>query len=1164
MFLIVITTLVSAKEIIKDKDTGEIIKDKGFNITIKDQYLNIIIDGKSKFIINSTEDILPIGDLTKTKSWEYKKKGYEIVKSKYPLIIFDSYICLDFNIGKDNTLGSSLNYENCIYYKPQLIGTKDMVLDKETGKYNENKVNGRTIELLDKYTAKVSFQDNYDPTSTNFTVGLHSCYDEGNVTNFVSANNIILGNGAYINTTNGVQGSKSFHLDGVNDFLNLSATIIPSTNNFSFTTWVKIYPTSSDMSFLSQYESGQSGRATFYGTRDGSGGVPSSFIDSGGQVFVGTNAIDNSNWYHIALTRETNSFKFYVDGILNSSGTTADDIYQGIATIIGASGTSNHQLKGQIGTTALWVNRVLNSTDILDDYNNTVGLTCQEKIEYGVEAIEPTIIYVNKSHASCNDAQTRLQQSKNSPLCTGANLGSIWLGVDNITFSNDNYNGEIILQGQAITQNIEIKGTGNTNLSIYNYMNTENATASWEVLGGGEYRINMQGAVDTAYPIIYFENNSKCFGWRTYTKFKASNYACNSFLNTSPSPDKLHIKINTGQDPDNTKLYVSAQFLPLSLNSNPSINKANITIKDLNFVYLKEGLRIVNQSNFIVTNTETRGGYYGMQIKGEDVLNSCNGSIINNRFYGHIGLNISQEDQKSDESEETSGLQAEDCKGSLNVLGNTFDNWHGGYLPSTDEAGELAYSLIAGNYFIEGYGTQLELEDYNENTIYFNNTIINCSIGFSLAPSNSSSGMSHIIYNQIDLRRTYKDTLITNYSTYCFKRDSRVNQPSNWNVSQNSCRAGRASNWVEPARKPFGYNISWINNIFIATYGHVIFGSGGAKDGNHYDYNLYFQTATATGDILGRWNSTESTAAFSSLALALMSDQHNGIWDLNSNESDPLFILNTLTPYSDSPACNMSSTGGYVGALPCSALSFCVSSWVNTSWEVNASCLTNNTQIIYKREYDLNGCNATNNTYYDYTSCNYCNADLIYTSWSSWSDTTFNCGDKTRTYYDLNYSVCCNYTGLPTDCIGVDNSTNSYNYTQTDTEDCRGLLGANTMDIYGFMFLLQFLVAIGLVGYKIWSIMSINQKKEKNKLLPEFEQKDTSLKIPFITFIAYFIVWLVGFIVFLAEPEELIYSQLIKLENLGIGLITLLFMVEVFLTLAAKGHDGIRQAHKSG
>lgn len=72
------------------------------------------------------------------------------------------------------------------------------------------------------------------------------------------------------------------------------------------------------------------------------------------------------------------------------------------------------------------------------------------------------------------------------------------------------------------------------------------------------------------------------------------------------------------------------------------------------------------------------------------------------------------------------------------------------------------------------------------------------------------------------------------------------------------------------------------------------------------DYNLYYKGRYN----LFTWNGT-SYSDLEDIKNKYSQIENNGLQD------DPLFISQSETPSENSPACNMSSTGSYVGALPC-------------------------------------------------------------------------------------------------------------------------------------------------------------------------------------------------------------------------------------------------------
>jgi hypothetical protein len=94
--------------------------------------------------------------------------------------------------------------------------------------------------------------------------------------------------------------------------------------------------------------------------------------------------------------------------------------------------------------------------------------------------------------------------------------------------------------------------------------------------------------------------------------------------------------------------------------------------------------------------------------------------------------------------------------------------------------------------------------------------------------------------------------------------------------------------------------------------------SGLASSGVFYDYNLYYREDK--GPIFRYWNSDTNTTDWKKLDSAKNSKLWDGKWDVHSRNEDPFFLdpdNNDFSLSPNSPACTMSSTGSYVGALPC-------------------------------------------------------------------------------------------------------------------------------------------------------------------------------------------------------------------------------------------------------
>jgi len=85
------------------------------------------------------------------------------------------------------------------------------------------------------------------------------------------------------------------------------------------------------------------------------------------------------------------------------------------------------------------------------------------------------------------------------------------------------------------------------------------------------------------------------------------------------------------------------------------------------------------------------------------------------------------------------------------------------------------------------------------------------------------------------------------------------------------------------------------------------------------------------------------------------------------------------------------------------------------------------------------------------------------------------------------------------------------------------------------LFLVQFLIIIGIILIKVYNMMSVGQFYD--------------IKLGFILFIGFFLAWLVGMIITLVYPQELLFLQLWKLENYLIVLNVVFLMFEIIIAI---------------
>jgi hypothetical protein len=141
---------------------------------------------------------------------------------------------------------------------------------------------------------------------------------------------------AQVDTAISKFGGASGLFDGTGDALLLDTPILPATDDWTVEMWV--YPTSIGAVdyFFSQYSAGSSGRTTMYMNGSGQVGL---FIN-GGPSFTSTGTLSSSTWQHIAWVRNGSSFKIYIDGTEDGSGTGSPSIQQSQNSVVGAQDSS--------------------------------------------------------------------------------------------------------------------------------------------------------------------------------------------------------------------------------------------------------------------------------------------------------------------------------------------------------------------------------------------------------------------------------------------------------------------------------------------------------------------------------------------------------------------------------------------------------------------------------------------------------------------------------------------------------------------------------------------------------------------------------------------------------------------------------------------------------
>jgi len=93
-------------------------------------------------------------------------------------------------------------------------------------------------------------------------------------------------------------------------------------------------------------------------------------------------------------------------------------------------------------------------------------------------------------------------------------------------------------------------------------------------------------------------------------------------------------------------------------------------------------------------------------------------------------------------------------------------------------------------------------------------------------------------------------------------------------------------------------------------------------------------------------------------------------------------------------------------------------------------------------------------------------------------------------------------------------------------------------DVLGTMFFLQFIVAIGIILVTTYNVMTLGSLYK--------------VAISFLLWVLYLICIGVGFVVFMSEPETMLFSMLWKFEAWFITLQTIYLFIQVFYHLREK------------
>lgn len=429
----------------------------------------------------------------------------------------------------------------------------------------------------------------------------------------------------------------------------------------------------------------------------------------------------------------------------------------------------------------------------------------------------------------------------------------------------------------------------------------------WTNLGNGLWRADYSSTIDNIYWV----------GAYTTTEVSLFSHSSLSSLSDAAKPEgiffdkansKLYLRLNDlSANPNNIPLSISNTNI-LSINN---VKGAQLEISNLTIQWGSKGIYVYGSDKVTMSNNIIKGG-----SKPIDVRNSRNIYIHRNIVFMIQGNDWTWQDDTKSSLMETSALWLQNNYEGFEVSNNDIYGHFNGIMVNSDSTGEFRDIKVHDNYVHDIMDDGIEIESYCNGGEFYNNTVSDAFVAISLSPADAAEKKC-LVYNNILIadKLVKWDHAGTFYTGECYKIISD-NGCQNFNFTQNTC-VGKGLYTTTSRYDTQNSNI-WKNNIFYSTNSKLLEKSGLASANVFYDYNLYYRKES--GSIFSYWNNDNNANQYSTLTAAKASTNWDGKWDIHSQQANPLFVdaaNGDFRPQEGSPACTMSSTGSYVGALPC-------------------------------------------------------------------------------------------------------------------------------------------------------------------------------------------------------------------------------------------------------
>jgi hypothetical protein len=582
------------------------------------------------------------------------------------------------------------------------------------------------------------------------------------------------------------------------------------------------------------------------------------------------------------------------------------------------------------------------------------------------------ILFVDINNLNCDDSHSRSEAlDGNTPWCTINRAFDLVQGGDTIYILNGTYNDRHYLHDKSYTEKITFSAyPGNNATLIHSYDKfLETPNNLWENISHDGMNIWKTNTTTSnlrvsSWSVVHDKNGKMFYIYDDYNDFDSNRII--DAIWADDSNHEIYIKfIDSTTDPRNTKLYIN--HIDYGLLRIENVKGAEVVFINLTIQFSRWQIYIINSINITIDNNDIKGGTRGVYAIGNIGDEISDITIKNNNISGYFDSNWAWEDIKGTESSrlETSAINAKNCNDNIQIINNDVNHWFNGiFLESTNIRNKDA--RIYNNRISDIYDDAFELEDLLENAWIYNNNISDAFVTVSMAYGDCV-GLCKFYNNIVQATKEITWNSEQNVNGECFKIGRSGGQTTNWDIHHNTCYGnsgiiGLISNSQD--------NNNWTNNIFHIINDVAISRTGLSTSDVYYNHNVYYKQNG--NNVFRFYNDDGDSDYYDDLNEAKTIGNWDGTWDINSSDSDPQFnniSSNDFRPISSSPACNMSTTGSYVGALPCIGQihSFCG----DTTCDNNESC--NNCQTdcgICINETFCGDTTCDNNE-----SCNTCEAD---------------------------------------------------------------------------------------------------------------------------------------------------------------------------------------------